>query len=136
MATLNTDFEHFLAYSGLCTEPPEIQSKLRRAYEHGRNPNVIALSPAEIQSGSSRVKWAEDLIVQLPETHDGRNSWLLNYGAPLGVGDTVRLKSGGPDMLVTDTTVNNDGVGCSWDNARAAGRFPAACLTLVKRAAA
>jgi hypothetical protein len=25
-------------------------------------------------------KWAEGLIVQLPDTHDGRNSWLLNHG--------------------------------------------------------
>lgn len=25
-------------------------------------------------------KWAEDLIKQLPETHEGRNSWLLNHG--------------------------------------------------------
>lgn len=38
------------------------------------------LTPAEVQSGSSRVHWAEGLILQLPEDHDGRNSWLLNYG--------------------------------------------------------
>jgi hypothetical protein len=25
-------------------------------------------------------KWAERLIRQLPPRHDGRNSWLLNYG--------------------------------------------------------
>jgi hypothetical protein len=25
-------------------------------------------------------KWAEGLILQLPDTHDGRNSWLLNHG--------------------------------------------------------
>ncbi len=36
---------------------------------------------AEQQSGYSRLEWAEDLIKQLPETHDGRNSWLLNYGS-------------------------------------------------------
>lgn len=35
---------------------------------------------AEIQSNHDRVKWAEGLILQLPHTHDGRNSWLLNYG--------------------------------------------------------
>ena len=40
----------------------------------------IKLTKAEMQSGMSRVKWAENLILQLPETHDGRNSWLLNYG--------------------------------------------------------
>jgi hypothetical protein len=41
---------------------------------------VICLSKAEIESGLSRVKWAELLIKQLPEEHEGRNSWLLNYG--------------------------------------------------------
>jgi hypothetical protein len=40
----------------------------------------IALTPAEVQSGFSRVKWAQGLIEQLPADHDGRNSWLLNYG--------------------------------------------------------
>lgn len=40
----------------------------------------IKLSPAEIQSGSSRVKHAEGLIQQLPADHEGRNTWLLNYG--------------------------------------------------------
>jgi len=43
-------------------------------------PKVIQLTDAEIQSGRDRVMWAEDLIRQLPENHDGRNSWLLNYG--------------------------------------------------------
>ena len=41
---------------------------------------VIRLSASEVLSGYDRVKWAEGLIRQLPETHDGRNSWLLNYG--------------------------------------------------------
>lgn len=40
----------------------------------------IILSAAEIQSNHNRVKWAEGLILQLPADHDGRNSWLLNYG--------------------------------------------------------
>ena len=42
--------------------------------------NSIALSAAEIQSGLTRVRWAELLIQQLPEDHEGRNSWLMNYG--------------------------------------------------------
>lgn len=37
-------------------------------------------TPAEEQSGVDRVRWAEGLIQQLPADHDGRNSWLLNYG--------------------------------------------------------
>lgn len=44
------------------------------------NQSVIVLNSAEIQSGSSRVDWAENLILQLPKEHEGRNSWLLNYG--------------------------------------------------------
>jgi hypothetical protein len=43
-------------------------------------PHTIALDKAEIQSGMDRVKWAEGLIQQLPLNHDGRNSWLMNYG--------------------------------------------------------
>jgi hypothetical protein len=41
---------------------------------------VINLTVTEIQSGLSRVRWAENLISQLPANHEGRNSWLLNYG--------------------------------------------------------
>lgn len=35
---------------------------------------------AEEQSAFSRLNWAENLILQLPKNHDGRNSWLMNYG--------------------------------------------------------
>jgi hypothetical protein len=28
----------------------------------------------------NRQRWAEGLILQLPNNHDGRNSWLLNFG--------------------------------------------------------
>ena len=41
---------------------------------------VIRLTTQEIQSGHDRQKWAEGLILQLPDNHDGRNSWLINYG--------------------------------------------------------
>lgn len=37
-------------------------------------------TPVELQSNFDRQAWAEGLISQLPKTHDGRNSWLLNYG--------------------------------------------------------
>jgi len=40
----------------------------------------IKLTNSEISSGSSRVTHAESLILQLPKTHDGRNSWLMNFG--------------------------------------------------------
>jgi len=35
---------------------------------------------AEKQSGLDRVRYAEGLIQQLPVDHEGRNTWLLNYG--------------------------------------------------------
>ena len=41
---------------------------------------IIKLSKFEIQSGIDRVNHAEGLISQLPAMHDGRNTWLLNYG--------------------------------------------------------
>lgn len=42
--------------------------------------NVIFLTKNEIQSGLNRQRHAEGLIRQLPKNHDGRNTWLLNYG--------------------------------------------------------
>lgn len=44
-------------------------------------PPSIQLTPAEVQSVVDRVRWAEELIRQLPEDHEGRNSWLLNFGS-------------------------------------------------------
>jgi hypothetical protein len=41
---------------------------------------AIRLSNPERNSGLDRVKYAEGLILQLPATHCGRNTWLLNYG--------------------------------------------------------
>jgi hypothetical protein len=41
---------------------------------------VIYATAAEIHSGHDRQAWAEGLILQLPQRHEGRNSWLLNYG--------------------------------------------------------
>ena len=40
----------------------------------------IKLNSVEIQSNFNRVVNAEGLIKQLPTDHDGRNSWLLNFG--------------------------------------------------------
>lgn len=40
----------------------------------------MKLTPHELQSGLDRIRYAEGLIRQLPENHDGRNTWLLNYG--------------------------------------------------------
>jgi len=62
------------------TWPCEIRDFREKLYTMF-NRKVIDLTPAEIQSGLDRVRWAERLIKQLPENHDGRNSWLLNYGS-------------------------------------------------------
>jgi hypothetical protein len=40
----------------------------------------VKFNNQEIVSGLDRIRLAELLILQLPNTHDGRNSWLLNYG--------------------------------------------------------
>lgn len=45
-----------------------------------RAPRRIELTPHEVQSGLDRVRAAENLIIQMPDDHDGRASWLLNYG--------------------------------------------------------
>jgi len=54
---------------------------LQKAKESKEDKNIIKLNPEEIQSGYTRLKWAEGLIRQLPKDHDGRNSWLYNYGS-------------------------------------------------------
>jgi len=46
-------------------------------------PHQILLSDAEIESGLNRVQRAEALILQLPADHDGRNTWLLNFGVDI-----------------------------------------------------
>ena len=45
-----------------------------------KNRSLGIKTPFEIQSGSTRLNHAEGLILQLPPTHEGRNTWLLNYG--------------------------------------------------------
>lgn len=47
---------------------------------------AIFLTKEEQQCGLDRQRWAELLILQLPKNHDGRNSWLLNFG----VGDEAK----------------------------------------------
>ena len=42
--------------------------------------STIELTPHEIQSGLDRQRHAELLILQLPDTHEGRNDWLVSYG--------------------------------------------------------
>lgn len=44
------------------------------------NQGFAVFSKAEMLCGLNRVKWAEGLISQLSPKHEGRNSWLLNFG--------------------------------------------------------
>lgn len=44
-------------------------------------PTSIPLTEAEISTGFDRVRQAEALILQLPPGHEGRNSWLLQFGS-------------------------------------------------------
>ncbi len=56
-----------------------------------KDPDVfIKLSGAEVQSSMNRVKWAELLIEQLPPNHEGRNSWLINFGRR---GDAINIRA-------------------------------------------
>lgn len=59
----------------------------------------ITLTKREIQSNLNRQRSAEGLIRQLPESHDGRNGWLLNYGVSVEAINR-REKSG---LLFNDT---------------------------------
>ncbi len=45
-----------------------------------RKREYLKLNSQEIQSGLNRVSNAEGLIEQLPVEHEGRCTWLLNYG--------------------------------------------------------
>lgn len=64
----------------------------------------IKLSKAEKQNGLTRVAWAEGLISQLPKTHDGRNSWLLNFGIS-NEAEMLRAKRGITFNLKTQSAV-------------------------------
>jgi hypothetical protein len=48
--------------------------------EAAKSGEYITLTGHEVQARSTRQKYAEGLILQLPKDHDGRNTWLLNYG--------------------------------------------------------
>ena len=50
------------------------------SFEYDFDKLKYKLTAHEKQSKKTRVDWAEGLISQLPSNHDGRNSWLLNYG--------------------------------------------------------
>lgn len=61
---------------------------------------AITYTKHEKQSGRDRQHHAEGLISQLPATHDGRNTWLINYG-----------RSQESDALRAKWIYNNGGTG-------------------------
>ncbi len=73
----------------------------------------IKLNPAEIQGGYHRLDWAEGLILQLPRTHEGRNSWLLNYG----IGDEAKaLRNKRSGLVWNADTISLDPVNSNKDD--------------------
>lgn len=58
---------------------------------NGKSPFIV-LTAHELQSGLSRVGNAEGLIAQLPPSHGGRNTWLMNYGTR-GEAESLRQKN-------------------------------------------
>lgn len=76
---LNTAFVMITSY---INEGQDAQafSLLERVVNKEMYNGTIRLTDAEIQSGLDRQKAAEGLILQLPKDHDGRNTWLLNFG--------------------------------------------------------
>lgn len=59
----------------------------------------------EVQSGHDRQIWAELLISQLPSDHEGRNSWLLNFG----------LKQEAIDIRVKNNVKFNEDTNAAFD---------------------
>lgn len=53
---------------------------------------IVKFNEAELQSNLNRIKNAEALISQLPITHEGRNTWLLNYGVSEEANNRRKLK--------------------------------------------
>jgi len=69
--------------------------------------HCIALDRFEIQSGLDRVRAAEGLIRQLPDNHDGRNTWLLNYGSKKTPREFSPIDTG--QYMATHASVNDNG---------------------------
>ena len=69
---------------------------------------TIKLNEVEIRANFSRVEYAEKLIQQLPKEHDGRNTWLLNYGILQEAKDLRRAKKLKFDSETQSCELKND----------------------------
>lgn len=95
----------FAKYSKSYQTPKSVEGafdKWKEKREENSTTDVIHLNKAEIQSKHSRVNHAEGLISQLPETHDGRNTWLMNYGTGP---ESMKLR-GLKNLKFDDTTLS------------------------------
>lgn len=59
---------------------------------------LVQLSDAEVQSGTDPLGFAENLIRQLDRGHEGRNTWLLNYGCSNDA-EMIRARYDGPPVV-------------------------------------
>lgn len=76
--------------------------------------DVIRLTKSEIQNGLDRVRWAELLIKQLPETHEGRNTWLKNFGRD-PFDDTIQVSEPSEwERFSNGCPLKADGGNCAW----------------------
>jgi hypothetical protein len=89
--TLSSQLTEWKEYIKRVVEPAQYMNlkKLERKIMEDNGLKVIHLTGAEKQSGYDRMNFAEDLIRQLPDNHEGRNTWLLNYSKRE---DAVRMR--------------------------------------------
>ena len=70
-------------YGDKCLELMEqLQQQLVKTIEAKEaHRDTITEQQSSLTRIGKQLNWVEGLILQLPENHDGRNSWLLNHGA-------------------------------------------------------
>jgi len=71
----------------------------------------IQLTDAEIQSGLDRQRFAENLIILLHPEHDGRNTWLMNYGSGQEAERVRKAYKGDHKLTWNENTHSLDPVG-------------------------
>jgi len=63
------------------TDAEKVQTYIRVIEAAGINvPHDVAAAADRLITSAEILRYAELLITQLPKTHDGRNTWLMNYG--------------------------------------------------------
>lgn len=70
----------------------KLQQTVRQLSEQVTTNFLPRKTQAEKDGAWTRVSWAENLIRQLPVTHEGRNSWLLNFGVGFSASLSRQIK--------------------------------------------